>query len=450
MVKRKAIISVIFCISLFYIFANKSYALAAEDEERICKGVFIDNIEISGMTKAEAEATMKNFLYDLQSKKIAIIADQPVYKTLSEIGYTYEPNNYIDQAFGLVTSGNLIKKYKDYKDIEHGGKVYPLTFTFDEDRVHEIVKLEVRSHELQPVNATYSRNNGEFVYTEHRVGSRVDVDKTVDAIIEKLKNWDRKDIFIEAAMMEVMPEYQVEDLKKSNKLLGEFTTEFKDSTEDRAINVANGAKLINNTVLYPGQEFDSLAHLEPFNTYNGYAVGGAYRYGEIVESIGGGACQVTSTLYNAVLYSELEIVERSAHSMTVSYMELSTDAAVSEGGKNFRFKNNTDSPILIEGYTKDRTITFKIWGNETRDTEKRKIKFESVTLETYEPSSKDKIEQDPTKPKTYQKVTQKARKGYKAELYKVVYEDGKEVEKIKINTSKYAAEPRHVRVGTMQ
>ena len=236
--------------------------------------------------------------------------------------------------------------------------------------------------------------------------------------------------------------------ESSNSLLGEFTTEFKDSVEGRAANLANGARLINNTVLLPGEEFSAYEYLLPFTESNGYYVANSYLNGKIVESVGGGACQVTTTLYNAVLFAELNIVERSAHSMTVSYVPLSMDAAVAEYSKNFRFSNNLDYPILIEALSKDRTITFRIWGHETRDISHRKLEFVSKTTKEIQPTAKDIITKDPTKPTTYRKVTQKARLGYKSELYKVVYVDGKEVERVLINKSSYAAEPNHVTIGT--
>jgi vancomycin resistance protein YoaR len=116
---------------------------------------------------------------------------------------------------------------------------------------------------------------------------------------------------------------------------------------------------------------------------------GSYNAGRIEQTIGGGACQVTTTLYNAVLFAELEIVERSAHSMTVSYVDLAYDAAVAEGSKNFRFKNNLDMPILIEAFSEDRKITFRIWGHETRD-ENRTIKFENKVISETAPPSTEK------------------------------------------------------------
>ena len=115
--------------------------------------------------------------------------------------------------------------------------------------------------------------------------------------------------------------------------------------------------------------------------------------------------------------AELEVVERQPHSMTISYVDLSRDAAIAGTYKDFKFRNNTEYPILVEAYTKGRKITFNIWGYETRDTKNRKIVYETKILNKVDPPD-DVITEDPTKPTSYHKVTQSAHTGYTAELYK--------------------------------
>ena len=110
---------------------------------------------------------------------------------------------------------------------------------------------------------------------------------------------------------------------------------------------------------------------------SGYAMAGSYLNGEVVDSMGGGICQVSTTLYNAVLRAELNVTERSPHSMTVHYVDLSEDAAIAGTYKDLKFVNSTEYPIYIEGYTtSDKKITFNIYGKETRD-KNRTISFES-------------------------------------------------------------------------
>lgn len=450
--RLKFLITIISFLSLSYVLslhAGLPIASAKEREDRICQGVYIDSIDISGMTGVQAQTAVDDLVNGLKEKQIAIlVGNHAIYTTMGELGYHCELNHYVEQALGLATQGNPIKRYKDIQDIEHGKIIYPLTFTYDENLLRTLITEEAVRYEIAPVNAYFTRENGEFIYTDHKPGSKVDVEQTVELVKSRIADWDRLDILVEAVMAEVTPEVTKEELQTCNSILGEFTTEFKDSVEGRAANLANGARLINNAVLFPGEVFSAYDYLLPFQESNGYFVAHSYLDGTIVESVGGGACQVTTTLYNAVLFSELEIVERNAHSMTVSYVPLSMDAAIAEGSKNFKFRNNTELPILVEAFSKDRTITFRIWGHETRDTEHRKVKFVSKTVSEISPSTKDIIVEDPTQPPTYRKVTQKAKTGYKAELYKVIYIDGKESERIRINKSLYEAEPNHVTVGT--
>jgi vancomycin resistance protein YoaR len=439
--------TILLLISL--VFVDKAFtAYAEESDNTICKGVFIDEVDVSGMSKVQAEAAIDEYMDVLRSKGLAIsVGDNTVYTTLGDLGYKYEPNDNITQALDLGKSGNLIKRYKDLKDIEQGNVVYPLTFTFDDKKVKEIVSVDVGAYNVAPVNATIARKDGEFIYTDHVVGSKVNVDLTIQQIKDAINNWNRQDIVIEAVMDEDIPVYTREIVESCNTVLGSYTTEYTDSAQGRAANLANGARLINNTVIYPGEVFSSYEHLTPFTEDNGYHIAGAYLQGRVIDSVGGGACQVTTTLYNAVLGAELEVVERMPHSMTISYVDLSRDAAIAGTYKDFKFKNNTDVPILVEATTVGRKITFKLWGKETRDIKSRKVEYVTVVLKET-PPPKEVVTEDPTQPTTYRKVTQSAHTGYKAELYKVVYENGVEVSRTLVNKSNYSAAPRYVTIGT--
>ncbi|HHU73146.1 MAG TPA: hypothetical protein GXZ28_00775 [Clostridiales bacterium] len=446
--RNKIILSAIFVLG-FFLFVGKPSIVSAEEANRICKGVFIDAVNVGGMTKEEAEAAIEDYIAELRNKDLAILAnDNVVYAELADIDYDYIPNDNIEKALAFGKSGNLIKRYKDLKDIEYGSIVLPLSYTFDENKLRQIIIEEVGAYDIAPVNATLARKDNKFIYKDHVLGVKVDVDRTFELIKDiLLNNWNRSDIIVKAIMAEVMPEYTKEDVEMVTSILGSFTTEYASSAEGRAANLANGARLINNAVVYPGEVFSSYEYLTPFTKENGYYVAGAYLQGKVIDSVGGGACQVTTTLYNAILMAELEVVERQPHSMTISYVDLSRDAAIAGTYKDFKFRNNTEYPILVEAYTKGRKITFNIWGYETRDTKNRKIVYETKILNKVDPPD-DVITEDPTKPTSYHKVTQSAHTGYTAELYKIVYENGVEVSRTLVNRSKYAPAPRYVTIGT--
>lgn len=157
-------------------------------------------------------------------------------------------------------------------------------------------------------------------------------------------------------------------------MLGTFTTSYSTSGANRSGNVKNGCSKINGTLLYPGDSFSAYETVSPFTEANGYYMAGSYSNGMVVESLGGGICQVSTTLYNAVLLAELDVTERFNHSMIVNYVDPSADAAISGTAKDLKFTNNLDCPVYIEGYTtSDKHITFTVYGQETRPSNRKQI-----------------------------------------------------------------------------
>ena len=140
--------------------------------------------------------------------------------------------------------------------------------------------------------------------------------------------WDGADATIALVADVVEPEGNKESLAKVKDVLGTYHTNFSDSSASRITNIKNAVSKIDGTVLYPGEEFSVYAAIAPLDAENGYELAGAYENGTTVQSYGGGVCQVSTTLYNAVLYSELDVTQRSNHSMMVHYVDPSRDAAI--------------------------------------------------------------------------------------------------------------------------
>jgi vancomycin resistance protein YoaR len=235
---------------------------------------------------------------------------------------------------------------------------------------------------------------------------------------------------------------------KADAILGEFRTNFSRSNKSRKQNIRTAASKINQTIVYPGEEFSICDLLVPFTEENGYLPAGTILKGKVIKSYGGGVCQVATTLYNAVLKAELAVIERHPHSMTVSYIEVGRDAAISENAMDFRFVNTLDTPIMVEAITTDwDELIFRIRGIKKKEVKQRSVLFETVILEEIQ-AGEPVIEYDETQPKDYIKVTQSAHNGYKAELYRIIIEDGVEVERKRINYSEYESSPQYMIVGS--
>lgn len=423
-------------------------AWAKSDDAVILDGIYMDEVDLSGMTAEEAKAAVNAYVERIKLKNITFGAAGGHYVaiTAGDLGVSWVNEGDIDVAVGIGKTGNIVKRYKAIEDLKHENKVFDLQLSIDPAVLRAFLEEQCTEYDVAAVNASLTRVDGVFSATEGQAGERVNIDASLNKTVEFLANeWDYQDASIDLVIDVEEPKGNAEELALVKDVLGTFTTSYSTSGSARCANVENGCRLINGTLLYPGEEFSTYNTIKPFTKDNGYYPAGSYLNGKVVDSIGGGICQVSTTLYNAVLLSELEVVERNNHSMIISYVEPSMDAAISESaGKDFRFVNNYDHPIYIEGATAGKKITFTIYGVETRDPG-HKVIYKSEVLSTTYPDHED-IVADSGQGIGYINV-QSAHIGHKAQLWKIVEENGVEVSREVINSSSYQASPRTATVG---
>ncbi len=147
-------------------------------------------------------------------------------------------------------------------------------------------------------------------------------------------------------------------------LEGSCTTSFKGSSSNRIKNIQIAAGNLNQTVLYPGEVISMNKAFLPRTYANGYREAGAYMSGKVVPAVGGGICQVSSTVYNAAMNSGLTVLERHPHSMPVHYLPLGMDPAISSGSNDLRIRNDYPFPVLFEAYTEGKNLTVNIYTSE--------------------------------------------------------------------------------------
>ncbi|MCM1058424.1 MAG: VanW family protein [Firmicutes bacterium] len=438
------------CLALTLVcFLLFGIPVRAEGGETIKPGIYAGDIELSGMTREQAEAAVEAYVKSLEETRIVLQygTAAEVTVTAGELGIAWANPEIVTEAAELGTRGNVIERYKMLKDLEHENKIYPIELSFDIQTISNILTDKCAVYDQEAVDYGLVREDGEFRIIQGQQGYFLDVETSIDLINDHLtQDWDCQPCAIALDVTVEEPRGSMEELAQVKDVLGSFTTSFKSSGPSRSANVENGCHLIDGTLLYPGEEFSAYKAVSPFSEANGYYMAGSYINGKVVDSLGGGICQVSTTLYNAVLLAELEVTERHNHSMVVSYVPRSADAAIAESsGKDFRFVNSMEYPIYIEGYIDKKQITFNIYGKETRDPN-REVIYESEELEVNVPPS-DEIYADASKPIGYI-VSEGAHIGYKAKLWKIVKENGKEVSRTLVNSSTYKMVPRSATVGT--
>lgn len=216
-------------------------------------------------------------------------------------------------------------------------------------------------------------------------------------------------------------------------LLATYSTTFSTKNTNRSTNIRLATQKINGVVLMPGETFSYNQVVGKRTTANGFKVAAVYSNGEVSEGVGGGICQVSSTLYNAVLFSNLEVTERRNHTFHTGYVPAGQDATVSWGAPDFKFKNNRNYPIRIVATVSGGKITTKIYGLKQADDYTVKISSSIVGSIPYKTTYKT----DSSLGAGNTKVIQKGSNGLKSVTYKILYQNGKEVSREVISRDTY-------------
>lgn len=237
---------------------------------------------------------------------------------------------------------------------------------------------------------------------------------------------------VKAKEVVISPKYTVEKLEKSTYRRSFFTTCYHYSSSERKQNIALCARLIGGRAIEPYEQFSFNEVVGERTEERGFLNAKIIENGKFTDGVGGGVCQVSSTLYNAVLLGGLKVVERHPHSMLVSYVEPSFDAMVSSGYADFKFVNDSDSVVFITATATDNSITISVYGTKTEFTYER----ESVVTEKIAPLDFERIESDLIE-YGQEKISVFPKDGAKSEGYLKIFKNGALQSKIKLSSDKY-------------
>lgn len=405
-----------------------------------------ESLDLSGMTAEEARGELEGYVNGMAEIPVSVAIDGNSFTaSAGELGCHWENSGELGAAVDEYSGGNLLERFVHVKELEKNPPELSVKASLDDEKLAAFVNDNCAPYVREAADASIVRENGAFVITDEVTGLAVDMGATKAALDKALAEGLSGGVSVEAVVTETAPRIRRADLETITDVLGTFSTNFNAGSRSRTKNLVTGSGKINGAVLMPGDQFSAYEYLTPFTIENGYAPATSYENGRSVDSIGGGACQLTTTLYNAALRSELEIVQRQNHSMTVSYVNPSEDAAIAGTYKDLKFKNNYETPVYIEGTISGNTLTFTIYGKETRPAN-RTLEFVSETLGTIDPGAPTETVDNSLAPGARVKVSS-GHIGKKSRLWKVVYVDGVETERSILHTDTYMASKSVYRVG---
>lgn len=448
-------------VVLLLLFISWVYAHQEAKGDYIYHGIKIDNIDVSGLVKKDAVKKVKEEKAKEEHKIIFVekaredeVEDQNSHKEekdsskefiipFRDLGYSMDIEEAVDEAYDFGRKGSGLKKYWDIATAKIYHRNYGIEEKFDDKKIDKIIRYLADQVYIPPKDAYVTTDSKDkMVLYKEELGQYLDLPET-----KKLIQGN-----IEPDKVFVLPIYTKEPEIKSayfdgiNKLIGQFTTNFASSEKNRKSNIALGASFFNNKLIKPGETLSFNETVGDITEKRGFKTAGVIVNGEFDRGLGGGICQVSTTLYNAIVRADLEVVERYNHSRPIAYVPLGTDAAVVKDYKDLRFKNNTNHSIYIKAKADDKDITFKIFGNgEDRDYE---VNIDPKLLGVIQPSVKTKYSNSMMEGQ--QKVEKSGAKGYSYRTYKEIVKKGKVVSREELSTSYYVPQNRVVIVGTRE
>ena len=435
--KRKIYLFIILIVLLIPLISiiNLSNQVKAYDTV-FAQHIQINGIDIGGMTPEEAKTYLtQNLISTLEAQTITLTtenASSPVVVTYKDLGVTYNLDDILSEAMQIGHEGNFFERYRSLKNPSPEPISFTLTASIDSSNLRQCVETYLQPFHKAPVDAQLKKHPRSFEIIPEQSGYKADLEFAVKNIQELVSQ--NQEGTLNLPLITLNPEYTSDMLQDYKTPLASFYTTFTSDNPDRNINIQLASEKINTT-LQPGEKFMFSKQLEPISLEAGYKNAKVISGGEFVDGIGGGICQVSSTLYNAVIMTDLDIYMRRNHSLPVSYTPLGRDATYATDSVDFQFINNSGYPLYVESYVEDNKVFVNLYGHKDFKPDYT-AQFESELIETIEPPE-PLYKEDPTLSPGQEIVKSSPKKGSKIELYKLYYKNGELIKKEKINTSTY-------------
>lgn len=436
------IFSLIFLIAVFLYGAFQLYT----SKNTVPSGTVVGNLNLGGYSQAEARGKLDKELSALSNRNVQFMLqgkDQTKFSyTWKELGVRWDAPEFRSALLAL-SSGNLRERAVTRKNFP---ETWSLQVTLDQNKLKKIFSPAWESeHFGDPVNAVRSIGPDDNIsylpgYPVQRIKWAAFLALIHEAIPKQIPDPGEPSPASKIMIIPVIlqqPSVTIESLKREgiHRKISQFSTSLLGSSEGRVHNVDAAARSIDDLILPPHGIFDYSSIVAAAENDFGFREAPVIVNGKLVPGVGGGICQVSSTLYNAAIRAGLEIVERRNHSLPVSYVPKGQDATFAKGFINFRFKNTTDHHLLISAKVQNGQLTIKLFGNTPENTY---YEIESITKEVLPAANKYVV--NSAVPSGSQEIILEGKPGYIVETYRIKKVNGKPVKRIRLSRDTYPAQ----------
>ena len=409
--------------------------------DRVYVGVMLEDQDVSNKTRAELNEMLQAWDEHCREKAVLVYhGDQAYSIRAKDVGFSIDIDRTEAAIWNYGRVGSWWDRIRSIRAASTTVQNLPYRIIFDELKLDAIV-LNWKGHiDKQPRNATVSLATGGVV--PETPGLRLMEAELKSTLLRALH---RSDIdYVAMPVVSVEPKVTVVSLRQAGivVLQSVYSTRFNTEDEKRSTNVRLAAEKINGQLLQPGQTFSFNETVGPRDKVSGFQEAMEFFDGELVPGIGGGVCQVSSTLYNAALLANLDIKERLNHVKPLGYISLGRDATVAYGVLDFKFVNTSNSPVMLVCEVRGDTLYAAVFGRE-----KIKETIEIYITEVKEIPPVTVKKPDPELLVGETKIENKGAPGYDLKVYRVVSTGGKVIKREFLSKDQYMAENIIIKVG---
>lgn len=331
----------------------------------IYRNVSINNIDVSGLTKSDATELLEN-KFKLEDLKIHY-KDKIWKEKFSNLGFYYDIKKAVDDAYDIGRADTILNNTIDIIGLYVGSNQdVHMGYVKDNDKLKSVIKRISEYIDSEPVQAAIDANRGKIKIKAGKDGKRVKQEELFKNIENTISTSSSNSIDVDIPIDTISPKFKYNQLKNINGMIAVYETRYPIKNISRAHNIAVTANKLDKQLIMPNQEISFLKLLGDVTVAQGFSRATIIVNNKFVDGVGGGVCQVSTTLYNAVLESGLTVKERTHHSLPVHYVPLGRDATVAEGAPDLKYKNEYDFPVYIRMYASNGIMRTEVYGDTTR------------------------------------------------------------------------------------
>lgn len=408
----------------------------------VYEGVAVEGVAVGGLGRDDLGQLLAAWRQEYHGRHIVVYYGDTAFRLdAASIDYDLDVDATADEAWAYGRRGSWWERLKNIGAARREGYRIPVRVRYNENKLSALLDSWREAIDRPPRNAAISLAEGGIVPQEQ--GRRLDVAAVKPLVLKALHAGDAANLPLPVTPL--YPDVTVADLRQTGirELWSSFTTAFDPTDANRTANIRLSARRVNGHIVYPGQVFSFNQVVGPRDREHGFKEALEIVDGEFVPGIGGGVCQLSSTLYNAVLLANLTVIERTNHSKPLGYVGLGRDATVVFGALDFKFVNDTGAPVVIMAETAKNRLTVGIVGREPLAVA---VELLSADRKVIPPAVVKK--QDPELYLGETKVDKQGKPGYEVTTLRVVSANGRELRREVLAQDRYQPENTIVKVGT--